>query len=53
LAIETPRANLVDGMRWLQSTAAARFNRYRKEHGHVFQGRCRDILGARALTRFS
>jgi REP element-mobilizing transposase RayT len=39
LAIETPRANLVEGMRRLQSTAAARFNRYRKEHGHVFQGR--------------
>jgi REP element-mobilizing transposase RayT len=26
LASETPRTNLDDGMRWLQSTAAARFN---------------------------
>jgi len=44
LAIETPRANLTDGMRWLQSTAAARFNRYRKEHGHVFQGRYKALV---------
>jgi REP element-mobilizing transposase RayT len=44
LAMETPRANLIDGMRWLQSTAAARFNRYRKEHGHVFQGRYKALV---------
>src|SRR5690554_3673765 len=39
LLIETPEANLVAGMRWLQSTFANRFNRFRKENGHVFQGR--------------
>jgi len=39
LGVETPRANLVEGMKWLQSTFANRFNRYRSEHGHVFQGR--------------
>jgi len=44
LAIETPLANLVVGMQWLQSTAAARFNRYRKENGHVFQGRYKALV---------
>lgn len=39
LALETPRANLVEGMRWFQSTFAKRFNRFRSEQGHVFQGR--------------
>ena len=34
LAIETPTANLVDGMHWLQSTIATRFNRFRNERGH-------------------
>ena len=36
LLIETPDPNLVEGMTWLQSTFANRFNRYRKAHGHVF-----------------
>ena len=31
LAVETPRANLVEGMHWLQGTLARRFNRYRDE----------------------
>lgn len=39
LAIETPVGNLVEGMQWLQSTFANRFNRLRRENGHVFQGR--------------
>ena len=39
LALETPQANLVDGMRWLQGTFSTRFNRLRKEQGHLFQGR--------------
>jgi len=26
-------------MHWLQSTVATRFNRYRSERGHLFQGR--------------
>jgi len=38
-ALETPQGNLVEGMKWLQATFANRFNRYRKERGHVFQGR--------------
>jgi putative transposase len=44
VALETPKGNLVDGMQWLQSTYATRFNRLRKERGHVFQGRYQSIL---------
>jgi REP element-mobilizing transposase RayT len=36
LCIETPSPNLVEGMKWLQSTFANRFNRFRKSNGHVF-----------------
>lgn len=44
LAVETPRANLVEGMHWLQSTFATRFNRFRDERGHLFQSRYKAIL---------
>ncbi len=44
LCVSTPEANLVAGMRWLQSTFANRFNRFRKMNGHVFQGRYKAIL---------
>jgi REP element-mobilizing transposase RayT len=44
LALETPEPNLVEGMHWLQSTWAARFNRFRQERGHLFQGRYQSIL---------
>ncbi|MGB0373263.1 MAG: transposase [Opitutales bacterium] len=44
LAVETPEPNLVEGMKWLQSTFATRFNRLRNERGHVFQGRYKSIL---------
>jgi len=39
LALETPEPNLSEGMRWPQSVFANRFNRFRKENGHIFQGR--------------
>ena len=39
LALETPEPNLSDGMKWLQGTWAARFNRFRGEVGRPFQGR--------------
>jgi putative transposase len=39
LCLETPQPNLVAGMRWLQATFCVRFNRFRGESGHVFQGR--------------
>jgi REP element-mobilizing transposase RayT len=38
LAVETPEPNLVQGMHWLQTTWASRFNRFRRESGHLFQG---------------
>jgi len=44
LALSTPRANLVDGMRWLQGTFANRFNGLRNERGHVFQGRYKSLV---------
>ena len=44
LALETPTGNLVTGMQWLQATYANRFNRLRREHGHVFQGRYKALL---------
>lgn len=44
LALETPQGNLVAGMHWLQSAFATRFNRYRDERGHVFQGRYKALL---------
>ena len=44
LLIQTPEGNLVDGTRWLQSTFANRFNRFRGMNGHVFQGRYKSIL---------
>ncbi|MDO8539047.1 MAG: transposase [Opitutaceae bacterium] len=44
LALETPDPNLVEGMQWLQSTYANRFNRFHGEHGHVFQGRYHAIV---------
>lgn len=39
LAVETPEPNLSEGMRWLQATWAARFNRFHGETGRPFQGR--------------
>ncbi len=52
-AVETPEPNLVEGMHWLQSTWATRFNRFRQERGHLFQGRYQSLLveDAAALGR--
>lgn len=44
LALETPNGDLVAGMKWLQATFANRFNRFRGECGHVFQGRYQAIV---------
>jgi REP element-mobilizing transposase RayT len=53
LALETPGANLVQGMHWLQGTFASRFNRFRAVHGYLFQGRYQSLLveDASALQR--
>ncbi len=39
LALETPEPNLSQGMKWLQGTWVARFNRLRGQTGRPFQGR--------------
>jgi len=44
VALETPQGNLVEGMRLWQGTFATRFNRLRKENGHIFQGRYKSLL---------
>jgi len=44
LVIETPRANLVEGMKWLLGVYSLRFNRRQKEFGHVFSGRYKALL---------
>ena len=44
LALETPDGNLSEGMRWLQGVFATRFNRYRKQSGHLFQGRFKSLV---------
>lgn len=43
LALETPKANLSDGMQWLQGTWSNRFNRYHGEAGRPFRGRFQGI----------
>lgn len=44
LALETPEPNLAVGMHWLQTTYATRHNRFRRRHGHLFQGRFKSLL---------
>lgn len=44
LLIETPEANLVQGMRRLNGVYTQAFNRRHQRVGHVFQGRYRSIL---------
>lgn len=44
MALETPGANLVDGMRWLQGTFGNRLNACRKERGQVFQSRYKSLV---------
>jgi REP element-mobilizing transposase RayT len=39
LVVETPNANLVEGMAWLQSTYTIRLNHRHKLFGHVLSGR--------------
>lgn len=44
LVVETPRANLVAGMRWFLGTYTARFNRRHKLFGHLFSGRYKSLV---------
>ena len=44
LVVRTPKGNLVYGMKWLQSTFANRYHRFRKVHGKLFQGRYKSLI---------
>ncbi len=44
LVIETPRGNLVAGMKWLLGTCTGRFNRRHRCFGHLFSGRYKALI---------
>ncbi|CAA6696134.1 MULTISPECIES: transposase [unclassified Lentimonas] len=44
LVVRTPKGNLIYGMKWLQSTFANRYHKYRKIHGKLFQGRYKSLI---------
>jgi REP element-mobilizing transposase RayT len=44
LVIETPKANLVEGMKWFLGTYTGRFNRRHKLFGHLFSGRYKSLV---------
>ena len=44
LVIETPRANLVAGMKWFLGVYTSRFNRRHKLFGHLFSGRYKSLI---------
>ena len=44
LVIETPKANLVSGMKWFLGTYTGRFNRRHKLFGHLFSGRYKALI---------
>lgn len=44
LVVETPRANLVAGMKWFLGTYTGRFNRRHKLFGHLFSGRYKALV---------
>jgi putative transposase len=44
LALETPEANLVSGMKWFLGVYTQRFNRAHRLNGHLFSGRYKALL---------
>jgi REP-associated tyrosine transposase len=44
LVVETPRGNLVEGMKWLLGTYTGRFNRRHRLFGHLFSGRYKALF---------
>ena len=44
LLVETPEANLVAGMKWLQGTYTQRYNGRHQMFGHLFQGRYQAVV---------
>jgi len=50
LCLRTPRGNLSKGMHWLLTAFATRFNRFREESGHVFQGRFKCTVASEGIS---
>jgi len=44
MRLETPEANLVNGMKWFMGTYTQKFNRRHGLRGHAFQGRYKAVL---------
>lgn len=44
LFVETPEANLVEGMKWFQNTVTRRFNTRHREWGRLFGDRYKSVL---------
>src|SRR5207244_7745998 len=44
LVLETPKPNLVAGMKWFLGTYTSRFNRRHKLVGHLFSGRYKSLV---------
>jgi putative transposase len=44
LVVETPKPNLVEGMKWFLGTYTSRFNRRHKLFGHLFSGRYKALI---------
>jgi len=44
LVVETPKPNLVEGMKWFLGTYTSRFNRRHGLFGHLFSGRCKALV---------
>jgi putative transposase len=44
LVVETPKANLVSGMKWFLGNYTSRFNRKHKLFGHLFSGRYKSLV---------
>ena len=44
LVLETPRANLVPGMKWFLDTYTSRFNRRHRLFAHLFSGRYKALI---------
>src|ERR1051325_202889 len=44
LVLETPKPNLVAGMKWFLGAYSSRFNRRHKLYGHLFSGRYKALI---------
>jgi REP element-mobilizing transposase RayT len=42
--VETPRGNLVAGMKWFLGACTSRFNRRHQTFGHLFSGRYQALV---------